>query len=35
MLTFYDLEGNLLPLAPGNSFIQLVPLGFTNLFVTP
>lgn len=34
MLTFYDLEGNLLPLAPGNSFFQLVPLGFTDLFVT-
>lgn len=34
MLTFYDLEGNLLPLAPGNTFFQLVPLGFTNLFVT-
>ncbi|MFZ0545202.1 MAG: DUF3048 domain-containing protein [Candidatus Promineifilaceae bacterium] len=34
MLTFYDLEGNLLPLSPGNSFFQLVPLGFTNLFVT-
>jgi hypothetical protein len=33
MLTFYDLEGNLLPLAPGNSFFQLVPLGFTDLFV--
>lgn len=33
MLTFYDLEGNLLPLSPGNSFFQLVPLGFTDLFV--
>jgi hypothetical protein len=33
MLTFYDFEGNLLPLAPGNSFFQLVPLGFTDLFV--
>jgi hypothetical protein len=31
MLTFYDLEGNALPLAPGNSFFQLVPLGFTDL----
>lgn len=35
MLTFYDLNGNLLPLAPGNSFIQLVPLGFDKLTVTP
>lgn len=34
MLTFYDLEGNILPLAPGNSFFQLVPLGFTGLIVT-
>jgi hypothetical protein len=34
MLTFYDMEGNLLPLSPGNSFFQLVPLGFTDLFVT-
>ncbi len=33
MLTFYDLEGNLLSLSPGNSFFQLVPLGFTDLFV--
>lgn len=35
MLTFYDLEGNILPLAPGNSFFQLVPLGFDGLVVTP
>jgi len=35
MLTFYDLEGNLLPLAPGNSFFQVTPLGFDRLFVTP
>lgn len=35
MLTFYDLDGNPLPLGPGNSFIQLVPLGFTGLFTTP
>ena len=34
MLTFYDLEGNILPLAPGNSFFELVPLGFTGLVVT-
>ena len=35
MLTFYDLDGNILPLAPGNSFVQVVPLGFTGLVVTP
>lgn len=35
MLTFTDLDGNILPLAIGNSFIQLVPLGFTNLTVSP
>jgi hypothetical protein len=35
MLTFTDLEGNILPLAVGNSFIQLVPLGFANLTVSP
>ena len=31
MLTFYDLQGNLLPLAPGNSFFELVPLSFGGL----
>ena len=35
MLTFTDLEGNVLPLAPGNSFFQIVPLGFDQLLVTP
>ena len=34
MLTFYDQAGNILPLAPGNSFFQLVPIGFTGLVVT-
>jgi len=34
MLTFYDQEGNILPLAPGNTFFQMVPLGFTGLVVT-
>ncbi len=34
MLTFYDLEGHLLPLAPGNSFFQIVPLGFDGLNVS-
>jgi hypothetical protein len=35
MLTFADFDGNPLPLAPGNSAIQLVPLGFDRLFVEP
>lgn len=35
MLTFYDLEGNILPLAPGNSFFQFVPLGFDRLNISP
>jgi hypothetical protein len=35
MLTFTDLEGNILPLAPGNTFFQIVPLGFDRLTVTP
>ncbi|MCA9959019.1 MAG: DUF3048 C-terminal domain-containing protein, partial [Anaerolineales bacterium] len=35
MLTFTDLDGNILPLAPGNSFFQLVPLGFDKLYVKP
>lgn len=34
MLTFYDADGNFLPLAPGNTFVELVPLGFTGLVVT-
>ncbi|MFW6068280.1 MAG: DUF3048 domain-containing protein [Chloroflexota bacterium] len=33
MLTFYDLEGNILPLAPGKSFFQMAPLGFDGLVV--
>jgi len=35
MLTFTDKEGGPLPLAPGNSFFQIVPSGFDDLFVTP
>jgi hypothetical protein len=35
MITFYDQAGNLLPLSPGNSFIEVIPLGFDRLFVTP
>ncbi len=34
MLTFTDLDGNILPLAPGSSFIQLVPLGFNQLTIS-
>ncbi|MCA9968564.1 MAG: DUF3048 domain-containing protein, partial [Anaerolineales bacterium] len=34
-LTFTDLDGNVLPLAPGNSFFQLVPIGFDRLLVQP
>ena len=33
MLTFYDGQGNILPLGVGNSFFQLVPLGFAGLTV--
>lgn len=35
MLTFVDHDGQILPLAPGNTFFQLVPLGFDQLYVTP
>ena len=28
MLTFYDLQGNIIPLAPGNTFIEVIPLDF-------
>jgi len=31
MLTFYDLQGEPLPLAPGNTFFELVPLDFSGL----
>ncbi len=34
MLTFSDLEGNPLPLGQGNSWFELVPLGFDKLYVT-
>ena len=34
MLTFTDLEGNPLPLGQGNTWIELVPLGFDKLYVT-
>jgi hypothetical protein len=35
MLTFYDGDGHALPLAPGNTVFQLVPLGFTGLWASP
>jgi hypothetical protein len=28
MLTFYDLQKNIIPLAPGNTFIEVIPLDF-------
>jgi len=34
MLTFTDQEGNAIPLSPGNTWFQLVPLGFDKLYVT-
>ena len=33
MLTFTDLEGTILPFKPGNTWFQLVPLGFDRLTV--
>lgn len=33
-LTFYNLQGEALPLAPGNSFIELVPLDYDGLIPT-
>lgn len=35
MVSFYDSSGNTLPLDVGNSFVQLVPLGFDGLIVNP
>ncbi len=35
MLTFTNDEGGPLPLAPGNSFFQIVPTSFDDLYVTP
>jgi hypothetical protein len=35
MLTFHSASGSPLPLAPGNTFVQVVPLGFPGLLVTP
>jgi hypothetical protein len=33
MLTFTDLDGDVLPFKPGNTWFQLVPLGFDQLIV--
>jgi hypothetical protein len=35
MLTFYDQNGQILPLAPGNTFFELVPLSFEKLVSRP
>jgi hypothetical protein len=35
MITFYDAEGSILPLAPGNTFFEIVPLDFGGLDVQP
>jgi hypothetical protein len=33
MLLYYDSQGDLLPLAPGNTFIQVVPLNYAQVYV--
>jgi hypothetical protein len=35
MLTFFDTDGNLLPLSPGNSFFQIVPWEFSEIYESP
>jgi len=35
MLTFYTQDGQILPLAPGNTWFELVPLDFEDLFSRP
>jgi hypothetical protein len=35
MLSFYDKEGNILPLAPGNTFIQVVSYDLHELNLNP
>ncbi|MBN1315862.1 MAG: DUF3048 domain-containing protein [Anaerolineales bacterium] len=35
VLSFTDLEGNVLPLKPGNTWFEMVPLGFDKLVVEP
>jgi hypothetical protein len=35
MLTFYDQAGQILPLGPGNTWFELVPLEFDNLVSRP
>jgi hypothetical protein len=34
MLTFFDLTGSIMPFKPGNTWFQVVPLGFDDLQVT-
>lgn len=35
MLTFFDQNDQILPLAPGNTFFEIVPLDFTGIAVSP
>jgi hypothetical protein len=35
MLTFYDNDGQALPLSPGNTFFEVVPLDFSRLTASP
>lgn len=35
MLTFFTQEGEILPLSPGKTFFQIVPVDFSELFETP
>jgi hypothetical protein len=35
MLTYYDQDGQMIPLAPGNTFVELVPLEFSQLISRP
>jgi hypothetical protein len=35
MLTFFDSDGNLLPLSPGRSFFQIVPSEFSDVYESP
>jgi hypothetical protein len=33
MLLYYDRQGDLLPLAPGNTFVQVVPVDYAQIYV--
>jgi hypothetical protein len=35
MLSFYDLDGYVLPLSPGNTFFEVVPLDFSGMETKP